>query len=389
MKHWFSLKKYAAFALLLTAVLALPNAWASGVAVETVAVQAEGGAIAYPRLAGMPNVFLQDKINAAIEAEADISAYTALSKQKGGTGVTLSYESWLLAQDGVPAVLSLVIQAEGKMLSGRVGHRFLPMMFDLKTGEKIDGRTLFSRPEEAQAFLDGWVENDSGLGEYTYLDLSAALPVPLDRAVLTDSGIRLCYPENSFIMLSGRSGAFDFHFDELESVLAHGEGSLIASLDAWRRYQPDHETAQRLEADVQRGVLPTLPDVMGKDIQALVDAYKEMTDPEAHLDGERYDLEAPVFRGVSLVVGEGQGSVTGILTRRANLYGLATGSADRKSCLALLGGDYTELPMDGQAAAQYGMPQGVALVRQAGAYRLMLGFDGGDILRAVYLSKQD
>lgn len=389
MKHRPSFKTWLTLFLTMCLALALTQSFAAGVTVETVTSSSENSSISYPQLTGMSNTFIQDKINTAIMEAGEIPAYTGILQTLGGTGVTVSYESWLLTKAGEPAVLSLVITAEGKMLNGRIGHRAIPMMFDLKTGEKIGADALFASVEQAQAFFDEWVQRQSDMGDYTYIDLSMATPAPVDRAVLTDSGLRLYYPQDGFVMLSGRTGAFDFHFDEAESVLARDEGSLIASLDAWQQYALDGKTAERLEAQAQKGMLPGVPDVMGQDVSGLVEQYKKMTDPEAYLGGEQYVLEAPAFRGVSLVVKDGEQAVSGILAKRANLYGLATGKATKEECLKALGAGYTELPMDESAAAQYGMPKGHALIKQIGNYQLMLGFDDAGTLRAAYLSKKD
>ncbi len=389
MKHRPSLKKWVPWALLCALVLVLAQGTAAGAQVETATVSSGDSRLAYPKLTGLANGFIQDKINAAIMETAEIAAYTHLMQAPGGTGVTLSHESWLLTAGGEPAVLSTVVLAEGKMLNARIGHRAIPMMFDLKTGERLGADALFASVEQAQPFFDEWVQRQSDMSDYTYIDLSQAVPAPVDRAVLTDSGLRLYYPQDGFVMLSGRTGAFDFHFDEIAAVLRFAEGSLIASLDVWGEYTLGDKTARRLEDAARKGILPGVPDVMGREMEGLVEHYKEMTDPEAFLGGEQYFLEAPAFRGVSLVVKDGEQTVGGILAKRANLYGMATGKASKEECVKLLGEGYTELPMDESAAEHYGMPEGTALTRQMGEYRLMLGFDDAGILRAIYLGSID
>lgn len=391
MKHRPSFKKWASWALFCALVFGLAQGLAAGAAagaqIETVTVSSGESRLAYSKLSGLANGFIQDKVNAAIMETAEIPAYTRLMQAPGGTGVTLSHESWLLTAGGEPAVLSTVVLVEGKMLNARIGHRAIPMMFDLKTGEKLTADALFASTEQAQAFFDEWVQHQSDMSDYTYIDLSQAVPAPVDRAVLTDSGLRLYYPQDGLVMLSGRSGAFDFHFDEIADVLRFTEGSLIASLDVWDEYTLGDKTARRLEDAAQKGVLPGVPDVMGQEIDSLVEACREMTDPEAFPGGEQYFLEAPAFRGVSLVVKDGEQAVGGILAKRANLYGMAAGKALKEECVKLLGEGYTELPMDESAAQHYGMPEGTALTKKMGAYQLMLGFDGAGILRAAYLGK--
>lgn len=369
-------------------VLCLLPGWARALAGQAVRIEPAqaGDAIRYPQLAGMENAFVQDSINASVAKLGDIALHEGTNKGQG-TGVAVTFEAWLLTADGVPAVFSAVLAAEGKMPNGRIGHRYTPMMFDLRSGQQLSAAEIFTSREEAQAFFDGMVEEISRRDEYSYVDMSAAVPVPLDRTVLTDGGLRILYPAGGFQMLSGRSGAFDFALTEAEGVLNISDGSLLARLDVWRSSRLDG-AKERLEAALAARKLPGLPGVLGGDIGRLAAAHKELTDPEAFLTGEQYFLEAPAFRGVSLIVKEGEKAVSGVLMRRGNLLGLAIGGADKASCRAALGEECSELPLDAAAAQQYGMEPGSALVRDYGAVRLMAAFDERDTLAALYISVQ-
>lgn len=388
MKQGTLIKKcLCTFAFML--IFALGQGAVAEVTVETVNSRSDVSNIAYPKIKGLSNAFIQDKINDAMKDVANITGYESLAQAPGGSGVTVSHESWLLEVQGQPAVISTVVQAEGKMLNGRIGCIAYPMMFDLRSGEKISADAIYTSKERAQAFFDQWAERYSHMDEYTYLDLSMLTPVPIDRVVLTDSGMRCYYPQDSLVMLSGRTGSFDFHFNEVEEILNRSDGSLIASLDVWHEYRAGEKTATRLNESVQKGCLPGVPDVMGKNITELLKTYKELNDPEALAGGEQYFPEAPAFRGISLAVRDGSETVNGILARRIDLYGLATDQATKKDCIKLLGEGYTELTMDQNAAEHYGMPAGTALTKTIGSYQLLMGFDENDILRAVYLSNSN
>lgn len=379
-------------ALFLCAALllpALPALCAEG-AVRPVEIKTERGAIVYPKLEGFPNAFAMDKINAEIETLANIEGYGAVLKtaeQTKGTGVTVSSEWRVFLSSGEPAVLSVLVEAEGKLLSGRVGHAVTPMMFDLKTGERIDGRTLFN--EGADAFMEKFIDAESELDDNTYLDKEKALPVPLKNAVLWDGGLRVPYDSGTFLWLSGKTAALSFYFGELDGILNDGEGSLLWRLDAFKESRLSGGTGDSIRAACAGGKLPGVPDVMGKKIDGVLQKYKEKSDPEMYLNGERYLPEDAAFRGVSLTTDSDGGTVAGIHAVRMDLFGLMCGKAAKSDCIARLGEPDAALPVDKDAAEHYAAVPGEMLGYQTGNYRLMLFFDEENVLRAVYLSLTD
>lgn len=345
----------------------------------------------YPSLQGLPNTFVQDTINRKIVEKGEIPLHEVTMSspaQQGATGITVTSEAYLLTKQGIPSVLSLVIRAEGKMPSGRLGYAVTPMMFSLADGSEIPAKSLWFSEEEAQQYLSAWVEELSQKDIFTYADVSGAVPVPLEGALLRDTGVTIFYPQDTFTLLSGRSGAFSFYFYELADILNIGGDAMLASLDAYQQTKVQENSAENIQAMLAQGILPGIPPVMGKNIKETIATYKELTDPEAFITGERYILEDAAFRDVSLIVPFGAEEITGILTHRMDLFGLITGIADRAACVTVLGEPDATLPLDADIAARYAMEAGNASFYSMGAYRLMLGFDQQDVLQSIYLLKE-
>ncbi len=363
----------------------------SAVHVEYISKQTETSSLTYPSLQGLANTFVQDTINSKIVEKGNIALHeiTMTSPaQQGATGINVTSEAYLLTAEGAPAVLSLAIRAEGKMPNGRLGYTVTPMMFSLLDGSELSSESLWVNKEDAQQYLDNWVEEQSQKDIFTYSDILDAVPVPTDQVMLTETGIVLFYPPDTFTFLSGRSGAFSFYFYELKDILQSEEGTLLSTLDTFQQAKAQENSGEIIREECTRGNLPGIPDVMGKSIKELITQYKELTDSEAFVTGDRYILEDAAFRDVSLVVPFESEQVAGILTHRINLYGLTTGTSDSAACVAVLGQPDTSLSLDEDTAARYAMPTGTASFYTMGEYRLMLGFDQRDILQSVYLSTE-
>lgn len=362
-----------------------------GVQITFIEKKEGGSSLRYPQLQGLPNTFVQDTINRAIFEKGGIALHEVTMTspaQQGATGVQVSSDAYLLTKESQPAVLSLVILAEGKMPNGRLGYTATPMMFSLADGSEISPDVLWTDKQKAQDYLDAWVEDISQKDIFTYSDLSGAVPVPLDSVMLTDTGIRVYYPLESFTQLSGRAGAFSYYFYEVAGILQTGEDSLLGTLDAWKSTQVSSETKGLIESTLAGGMLPGIPKVMRQSIREVSQQYKELTDSEAFITGERHVLEDAVFRDVSLIVPFRGEEITGILTRRISLFGLETGRTENQAVAQVLGEPETTLPLDADTAAQYAMVAGTASFYSMGEYRLMLNFDTDGILQSVYLSKE-
>ena len=88
-----------------------------GVQITFIEKKEGGSSLRYPQLQGLPNTFVQDTINRAIFEKGGIALHEVTMTspaQQGATGVLVSSEAYLLTEESQPAVLSLVILAEGK-----------------------------------------------------------------------------------------------------------------------------------------------------------------------------------------------------------------------------------------------------------------------------------
>ena len=373
---------------LLFAGITLASGQQAAPKIEMVTGQAGSSALSYPRLTGMPNLFVQDKINSKIAEKGNIAQHEVTMNSpapQGARGVNVWCEAYILSGSGEPAVFSVVVFAEGKMPGGRLGYEATPMMFDLKTGDEISADALWTDSFQAQVFFDSWVENEPSLALNTYVDPYSALPVPIDRAMLTPYGINIYYPPGTYVLLSDRAGVFSFYFHEVKTILNTGESSLLFPLDAWADVMVNAETAGRVFEAAASGQLPGIENVIGRGIAEVVAQFKELTDSEAFLSGERYVLEDARFRDVYVTVLDGV-TVEGILARRMNLFGLIIGEATKAACIKTLGEPLLQLVMDEPLAQQYAMQIGTAAIYQAGDYRIMLAFNADDVLSTIYLA---
>ncbi|MDD4710695.1 MAG: hypothetical protein PHD27_05475 [Eubacteriales bacterium] len=356
--------------------------------IELKSQQAGSSGLSYPYLTGLPNLFVQDKINLQISEKGSIVLHEATLNSpllQGAQGVKVWSEQHILSSVGVPAILSVVIFAEGKMPGGRLGYEATPMMFDLATGDEILSDALWTSREEAQEFFDKWVEEESSLNLNTYIDPDSALPVPIDYAVLTPYGVDVHYPPNTYTLLSDRSGVFSFYFHEIKTILNTAESSLLHRLDILADSQVTLLTKEKVMEAVAGGWLPGIGQVIGRKIDDVVAQYKELTDNEAFLSGEMYVLEDARFRDIFLTVLDGT-TVEGILARRMNLFGLVTGATTRQTCIEILAEPLMQITLDEPLARQYAMQTGTAALYRAGSHTLMLAFDAGDVLHTVYLA---
>ena len=95
--------------------------------IELKSQQAGSSGLSYPYLTGLPNLFVQDKINLQISEKGSIVLHEATLNSpllQGAQGVKVWSEQHILSSVGVPAILYVVIFAEGKMPGGRLGCLF-------------------------------------------------------------------------------------------------------------------------------------------------------------------------------------------------------------------------------------------------------------------------
>jgi hypothetical protein len=339
----------------------------------------------YPLLSGYDNAFAQESVNVQIQKEVQPHLNTLQILSAGGSGILqLDSEYMIFPSSDGHDVLSLLLTAEGRMPPGRTGHQYIPLLFDLANGQPVYTAVLWLDPAAAQAGLEEMTRNEFEDILSNYLNIEDLFPLPMDNALITTTGIGFYYPENSLTWLSGRSASIHYLYHELEGFLALGEGSLLGGLGIQARLSTQADSAEKIGQVALQGSLPGIDVKLGDSIENVVGAFKLLYDPEGFPGGESYQLEDDRFRG-TILISTGNGSVTGILSKRMNLFGLITGRSKREEALSLLGEPPISMPLDTAAAGLYGLEPGSMDSYPYGEMELRLMYDMGDILRAIWL----
>ncbi len=350
-----------------------------------------GGTISYPQLVNHPDPAVQDLINRTIMQEGRIAEHAATlsTLADGSTGLTVHSTALLAPASGVPAVLTVVIDARGRMPGGRPGVATEAMMFSLSDGAQISGASVFADRNAAQEAIDAFMEEHIVPELSVYLDPFMLTPAPIDRLVADRYGITLYYPSEDFATLSGRSVAVQINYHEVPDIwdfTPEGTLSLLGVTETAWAIQPD--SADAIAQTVQDGLLPGLPVQLGEAVVDLAERYGESLDPEYFPVGEKHHLEAAPFRS-AWVIADGSdddgGAVTGIVSLRNGFYGLIPGTTARAACEELLGAPSSAIPLDAGTAEAYGFPEGQLLTYTYGTNSLMLAFGADELLTAVWL----
>ncbi len=329
----------------------------------------------FPQISGLENSFVEQKINDTIVEKANIENLRAMASSGYDSGTNVSCSAYLLGDDK-SQILSTLMSITGRLASGKNGHEYIPLMFSLESGDIIPSSELFL--ESAGEKLDDWLYENI-LEQSTYLDIDKALPVPLDNAILTDTGVLIAYPVDTFKFLSNTSAAFHFYYYEIIELL-NKDNTIISGIDILKLSDKKEEID-----NISKGLLPGVPNIIGSSINKVTKKYYELTDSESFLSGERYVLEAPEFRDIYPIVSSDSDTISGILAKRMSIGGLNIGISTKEDCVSTLGEAIAVLPLEGASASQYYMPEGELSIYFFGEYKLMLSTDKQDILRAIYI----
>jgi hypothetical protein len=328
------------------------------------------------QISGLENSFVEQKINDTIVEKANIENLRAMASSGYDSGTNVSCSAYLLGDEDSPKILSTLMSVSGRLSSGRNGHEYFPLMFNLESGDIIPSDELFS--ENAQEKLDDWLYKNI-LEQSTYYNIEHALPVPLDNAILTDTGVLIAYPVDTFKFLYNTSAAFHFYYYEIIELL-NKDNVLISGIDILKLSDKKEEID-----NISKGLLPGVPNIIGSSINEVTKKYYELTDSERFLSGERYVLEAPEFRDIYPIVSSDSDTISGILAKRMSIGGLNIGISTKEDCVSTLGEAIAVLPLEGASASQYYMPEGELSIYFFGEYKLMLSTDKQDILRTIYI----
>lgn len=336
---------------------------------------AEGSFVRYPVLGGGDEAQAAslEKINRDIRETARIDEYVLLLETvaPGATGLHVTCE-YALGE----SILSVLLSAEGKMLSGRPAQVYYPMTFDLRTGERMPFDALFADPDAARARIDEIVSEDVVPALSTYLENADALPVPYEQFFL--SGMRditFYYNSAALSFLSGRSGAVSVQYHELDGNVDADQGRLLIDI-----LKPTGD----LKKEAQNGRLAGLsrPVAIGDAVEGILDKYRAESDSGYYPGGAYIETEDARLRGTYILTDESEETVTGIVCTRYDAD-VITGLTHRDAWRELLGEPDMVMPLSGAAAQSYLLCDGESDYYLLGARQLILHANSEGFLYAI------
>lgn len=375
------------FVWLLMVLLAATPLAAAEPYVDEVSTVVGDNVVAYPQLQQLADADVQQRINDDVVLASDASRHLVTLVTLGNSpwGLQVTHDSYLDTY-----VFSTVISAMGKMPTGRQGHAYTALSYDLARGERLTLGDLFTDVDAAVAYMESIAAD--GLEQSGYVDASALAPIPRDSFTLDGTGITFWYPARQYTLLSGYSGACHFYFSELTPYLIADENGLPAKMGLLQPV-PKGDALQKAVAEaVTLGELPGMPVRLGDSIPQVLDAYRLMHSPDEFPGGRFFVLEAPVMRGVrvisdTLMPTYDHSVVEGLQLRRGSLYGLLIGQTQREEWLSALGTPDETIPFSENMAYDYNLPTGCSDVYRYGEHELHLHADDAGTLRAIRLSK--
>ncbi len=309
-----------------------------------------------------------ERLNGFIQEQALIPAYLQLLAgiQEDGTGLQFDYAS---SRSGAPFV-SFLFSAKGKMLSGRPSQVYYPMTLNLETGESVPFEALFTDPDAAKARIEHTLEEEVEPALSSYLENSRLFPVPYDRFYLDGKGsLVLCYENSQLSFLSGCAGTVAFRYSELWEALDTSPDSVCMQvLKNGLQYAPHPELsfAQLLEAWTNEASLGGfgMDDLsLGMPLDEVFARFRPAADSEYYPGGACLEAEEGTLRGALLLTNEDETLLTGILSRRADCFGIETGKTALKDAEAIIGREpASRLPMNEAAAEIYRVCPGSASI---------------------------
>lgn len=354
--------------------------------VKEVALDMMGSSIRYPQLTGLADEAVQQAVNAAIMQQGRIEARLnrAAALISAPVKLNVSYECTWFDPAGV---FSCAILADGAVNNNRATQEWAGINIDLRTGEEITADALFTDADEARAALEMLLDEQLAPELSAHLAAGSLTPLP-DTFTISPSGITFRYPIKQFRTLSDRAGTVTFLWSEISHLLRLEEGSVLEG--AVMHLTLDETSRERIADAVAEGGFDGIPAAVGDGMQALIDRYALLNDPDIYEGGRMIALEDGAFRQVWLLTDglteEFEESVVQVIRAdRLNLHGLMTGVTTMEAWRAALGqAEYTVAVDDAQAESWCILP-GTSDYYTMGEYRLRLHADENGVLRSVFL----
>lgn len=369
------------------AVMLFPLISLAELSIDYVKEESGASSVTRPVIEGMPNTFVQDTINRAIEVDGQYERYAQTLQAIGATsasGLQVRSHAVLLGAQG-KEILAIRIEVDGRVDGGRPTSYVQALMYDTTNGLPVTYQDIFADANDISDRMQESFEEALSSDSTGYLDPGAFFPLPTGNLLLDDWGITFFYDPEQFTLLSGRAGSLYLHYDEIAAFLNMQEGSLLERLGIKERLQPGPSTRDQIGNSVAMGELPGIPLTLGISAEEMLGQYPKAMDSESFPGGAKYQLEDDRFRGTQVIVSDGL--LTGLISSRVNLYGLITGQTRLLQAQEVLGEAAAILPMDASLAALYGLPMGTLHDYAFGEGVLRLCFDEQGMMYSVWISR--
>lgn len=385
------MKRSLSFLLLLALMITLlVPAQAEGPTLSSGGLTLGNNAVSYPQLTGMADEALQQQVNDTLLAAGHIqdrlTRLALVMSNPAGLQVT-----WDAVLEG--DILSCVYSAMGAVENDRSTHVYSAVTVDLRDGRTIAFEDLFTDMEGLMVTLEEYLDYGVGPDLSAHLFNSQMLPVP-DDFTISPTGLTLYYPIDQLSTLSDRAGAVTVHWWELREYLNLAEDSVLARMGVPAMLEGDAQSAGRIRAAVEAGVLPGIPVQLGGSVQEATDVYRMLTDPDLYQDGRMFALEDAAFRKVYILTDAltdktwDRSVIHGIRADRINLYGLYTGMA-REDALALMGEADASVTLTVEAAEAWRLDAGTSDYYQFTGMQLRLHYDEEGRLCSLIITQTD
>lgn len=278
------------------------------------------------------------------------------------------------------------------MPNGRQGQTNTALTYDLSTGERLTLDALFTDSATAVSTMEEWTVASLESEMTGYTEHNAVSPLPVDSFTLDEDGLTFWYAADQLQWLSGFSGACQFRYDELQSLLLSDQDGLPDRLGLLDEALSPRKAAELIAKSAEAGKLPHLPVALGDAIPQVTEAYRLSRTPDEFPGGRYFVLEAPAFRDIlvisdNLAGDDAHSVVEGIQQRRGGLAGLMIGTAVRQDWQAILGQPQETQTMSESMAYDYGLPAGQYDLYLFGENELRLYANENGVLSAIQLGK--
>ncbi|MDR1263642.1 MAG: hypothetical protein LBK46_09180 [Oscillospiraceae bacterium] len=251
---------------------------------------------------------------------------------------------------------------------------------DMTTGEPCAIADIFPDPEAAISAMESIVVIDMEENGNAYMENRDVTPLPLDRWEADAYGITVRYPADRLSTFSGRPGAYQFFWYELDGLYdpAFVDGVKTRA----RESLPIDESEPSDMAESTLVSLPGIPVSLGDDLFRIAMLYGGGKESDFTADKQVYRLEDARFRGVTVLTSRddpvGMGLITEIRASRLDYNGLYAGVSDQQAVIDIMGEPSARELVDEDASYYALLPEGEILWYDVGGARLgmLVGEEG-------------